>query len=74
MACPPLPPALEYLWLVFLRLSNRRGGGGFGPQPISWADLSLFGRLSGMRLVPWEVELIELLDVLYLNERADRHG
>jgi hypothetical protein len=32
-------------------------------------EIDAFVRLSGMRLAPWEIELIEELDDLYLMER-----
>lgn len=69
---PALPPALDYLWVVFRRLSNRRGSSGFGPAPISWVDIATFSQLTGVRLVPWEIECLEMLDVLHLNEKARR--
>ncbi|WP_316214293.1 hypothetical protein [Bradyrhizobium sp. SZCCHNR2032] len=36
--------------------------------PISWGDIEAFQRLSGMRLAPWEIRLIEQLDELYCAE------
>jgi hypothetical protein len=65
LTCPPFPEALEYLWNVFLRLSARRGSGGFGVAPITWADIDAFVRHSGIQLAPFEVRLIEDLDNLY---------
>lgn len=70
MFCPPMPPALTYLWAAFLRLANRRGSNGFGANPISWTELEAFSRLSGLRLTPWEIETIEMLDNLYRVEQA----
>jgi hypothetical protein len=61
---------LDYLWRAFHRLSGRRGSNGFGPSPISWADIDAFVRYSKMRLAPWEVEIIEMLDDLWRNEQA----
>ncbi len=62
---PPFPRVLAYLWRVFIRLHSRRGSNGFGANPITFADIEAFIRLSGTRLVPWEVEVIEELDNLY---------
>ncbi|WP_245465555.1 hypothetical protein [Mesorhizobium sp. M6A.T.Ce.TU.016.01.1.1] len=59
-----MPAALEYLWQAFLRLSNRRGAA----RTWSWADLDAFQRATGLRLAPWEVEIVEKLDRLYLAE------
>jgi hypothetical protein len=63
---PPFPPELAYLWKIFGRLSSRRGSNGFGPLPIGWSDLDAFSRMSQTKLQPWEIEIIEDLDALYL--------
>jgi hypothetical protein len=72
LAAPPLPRALTYLWLAYWRLRRRKGGSGFGPSPIEWPDIDAFVRYSGMRLRPWELEVIEMLDDLYLVEQGRR--
>jgi len=59
---PPIPPALLYLWTAFLRLAARRQSTGFGPARLGWAEIDAFNRLSGLRLRPWEIEVIEALD------------
>jgi hypothetical protein len=64
---PPFPTELAYLWRTFGRLSNRRGSNGFGPLPIGWPDLDAFSRMSQVKLQPWEIEIIEDLDALYLS-------
>lgn len=69
LAGPPCPAALAYLWRTFLRLSHRRPSG-FGPSPLTWSDIHAFIAASGFRLVPWEIEMIEQLDDLWLAERA----
>ena len=43
-------------------MRRRNAGNGFGATPITWADLDAYSRLSGLRLLPWEIEIIELLD------------
>jgi hypothetical protein len=70
LACPPFPRALSYLWRTFQRLRNRRTSSGFGVNPITWVDLGEFTRLTGTRLAPWEIEVIEELDILDRNEIA----
>lgn len=62
--------ALLYLWSAFLRLSNRRGAGGFGVNPISFCEIEAFCRLSGQRFAPWEIRLIEELDQMFMVEQS----
>lgn len=38
-----------------------------GAQPFSWPDLDAFLRQTGIRLGPWELDLIERLDDIYLQ-------
>jgi hypothetical protein len=63
---PPFPKELAYIWKIFVRLSTRRGSNGFGGLPIGWSDIDAFCRLSQTKLHPWEIEIIEDLDALYL--------
>ena len=67
LTMPKFPAALAYLWVAFDRLSSRRGSTGFGPAPISWPEIDAFARLSGIRLAPWEVEILEALDRLAME-------
>jgi hypothetical protein len=55
---------LEHVWHAFCRLHARRRSG-FAPEPIAWSDLDAFIRLTGARLAPWEIQLIEMLDDLF---------
>jgi len=38
-----------------------------GPQPIGWQDIDAFMRRAGLTFAPWEVDLIERLDDIYLR-------
>lgn len=67
LATPPCPQALAYLWRTYIRLRRRTDMGFAGPQPIRWRDIDAFVNLTGVSLVPWEVELIERLDDTYLQ-------
>lgn len=70
LACPPIPPALNYLWKTFNRLRRRKGSNGFQASPIEWPDIDAFERKARFPLTQWEVEVIEDLDDLYLAELA----
>jgi hypothetical protein len=67
LAMPPFPRALGYLWRVYLRLRRRAETGFAGSQPVSMQDIDAFVRLTGLRLAPWECELLEALDDAYLQ-------
>ncbi|MCG8270991.1 hypothetical protein MIC97_05645 [Aquamicrobium sp. NLF2-7] len=46
---------------------RRRTAAGFnGPNPIAIEAIDAFLRCSGLRLAPWEFELIEEIDDLFL--------
>lgn len=72
LALPPIPAAVVYLWATFIRLHNRRGSNGMGPNPITWADIESFMRLSGVSLAPWEIEIIEDLDGVFFAQQAKK--
>lgn len=65
-----MPEGADYLWRAFQRLSGRRTNNGFGQNPLTWQEIDAFVRLSGVALAPWEIEVIERLDGLYLAQQA----
>lgn len=74
LTVPPLPPAMAYLWAAFLRLSSRRGSNGFGPSRLTHLEIETFQRVTGLRLRPWEVALIEALDDIALSAAGENRG
>lgn len=72
LAGDPIPAAVAYLWNDFMRLRRRKASSGFGPSPIEWPDIDAYVRLSGRRLAPWEIEIIEDLDGIYLTEMSKK--
>jgi hypothetical protein len=65
---PPFPDPLAYLWNAFIRLSNRRPVG-FAEGLIPWSEMDAFQRVSGLRLTPWEIRVIEMLDAMFVSEK-----
>lgn len=61
---PPFPRPLGYLWRAYLRLRRRTPAGFNGPQPVEWPAIEAFARL--FDFAPWEIELLEALDDIYL--------
>lgn len=64
---PAMPPEFRYLWSAFGRLSGRRRLSDVGALPIAWDEIDAFSRLTGAAFVPWEIEVIEMLDRLFLE-------
>jgi hypothetical protein len=62
----PMPEGAEYLWRIFNRLHARRGSTMVGPAMLTWGEFDAFSRLSGTRLVPWEIEVLEGLDYSFI--------
>lgn len=67
LAMPPFPEPLAYLWRAYLRLRHRMAGGFSGPDPVGWPDIDAFIRRSGTDLAPWEIEVIEAIDGLFVH-------
>lgn len=70
LAVPAFPLELLYLWLAYGRIRRRKAGNGFGASPVEWPDIDAFVRLSGRHLAPWEIEVIEDIDDLFLLEMS----
>lgn len=71
LAGTPMPSELIYLWRAYNRLRRRQGSSGFGASPIGWPELDAFVRHSQFHLAPWEIEVIEDLDDLYLKVQGE---
>lgn len=59
---PDLPPQAAHLWDIYAQLAAARGGNGFSPNPIGWADLAAWQQLNGFALSPWEAETLIHID------------
>lgn len=60
------------MWQWFVELSNRRGGTGFGANPITWEALQAWVVLTGNELQSWELDAIMTLDGIYMGILAKR--
>jgi len=63
---PALPAACAYVWTWFCELHAARGYHQAGPNPISYAELDAWARLTGRRLTPWEVAALRTLDQAWM--------
>lgn len=67
MTLPAFPKALGYIWRAYTRMRRRAAPGFAGPQPVTFLEIDAFMRLKGHRFAPWEIDLIEMLDDIYLS-------
>lgn len=58
---PQCPPALAYLWSIYVRL-RRRCAPSMGKARVLFTDMLAFQQVTGTRLAPWEANVIERLD------------
>ena len=64
---PDVPPAGNFLWTCFWELSLGRGNTGWGPAPLSWADMAAYAGLNGIDFGPWESGTLRRMDLAFLQ-------
>lgn len=62
-----MPEELAHVWGWFLELAATRSAGGWGPNPISYSDISAWAGLTGVAIRAPEVRTLVLLDRLWLE-------
>ena len=69
---PPLPPELAHVWRWFGELHATRQHGEFGAQPICYAEIEAWARLTGTGIQPFEVAALLAVDNSFLtaNEKT----
>lgn len=67
---PDCPELLEPLWYLFIQLSRGRTSNGFGANPLAWADIDAWGRLTATDPTPWEIDLLVTLDNVWMTQQA----
>lgn len=69
---PVLPEGLNSLWQSFIRLHKNRGSNGWSASRITDVDIDAARRVRGMTLEPWQVEIVNRADDLWLTEFAPK--
>lgn len=69
---PTLPCGCEELWSIFCELSACRGSNGFGPSRITFVDIDAYQRVTGTKLLPWEMKAIRKADDAFLRDQSAR--
>jgi len=68
----PMPENYRHCWSWFGELSRTRSSNGFGQNPISYAEIDAWSRLTNIELTPLEVSAIMRLDSAYLTIQAEQ--
>lgn len=69
---PDVPLAGRRVWSAFLALHAGRGAGGFGPAPISHAEIESYGRVQRDPLRPFEIDIVRTLDQEWMKATAEK--
>lgn len=64
----PIPEELNYLLYMFYELSATRPVG-MSVGPIAFSEILAYNQLHNVGIVPWEVEAIKRLDIVWLRVR-----
>lgn len=62
-----LPEGLRLVWTIFSDLHETRGSTGFGPAPITYAEIEAYVRLMRWPLEPHHVSLILAMDRAWID-------
>ena len=69
---PAMPPALGYVWQIFMALSNGRSYGETGPNPLCYTEMKAWCDLHGTDLVDWEIDLVKALDATFISAQNEK--
>lgn len=69
---PAAPEALWHVWEWFWSLDAARGNNGWSWNPLGFADIEAWTRLSRIQPTPFEVDCLRLLDRAWLREQRKR--
>lgn len=71
LAGPAFPEACAYVWTWFCELLAARSAGPNGTNPLGFAELAAWARLTRRAPAAWEVDLLRALDVAWLTAKDD---
>lgn len=74
-ATPDLDPPdqFEWLWTWFWELSATRRQGPNGPDPISYADIEVWARLTGNQVLREEIAILRRMDEAFLSALTEEY-
>jgi hypothetical protein len=62
---------VEYLWGYFMELNRRRGGSGFGPNPLSDELIGRWEARNRIKLSNWEYKALLAADDAYMECQSE---
>lgn len=68
---PEFPHIATHVWDAFMSIHKGRSYGMSGPNPLSWGDIKDWSELNGIRLTPWENEVVKDLDLIWVNSVSE---
>ena len=71
---PELPAAVERTVGQFWALSARRQRGEGGLQPLGYAEIEAYSRLTGDPITGWDIGIIIDMDDAYLSQMAEERA
>lgn len=66
------PEGSGILWGAFLALSRTRSTGPNGPNPITFAEIEAWARLTRTPLEPRHVEILAAMDAIWMDKVYER--
>lgn len=68
---PEIPEGFEFVWEWYFELSSARSHNGFGWNAISYAEMSSWAQVSGVRMEPWLAKCFRDMDREWLKAQAE---
>jgi len=66
-----IPNEAAHVWAWFCDLHSARSSNGYGWNPLSYSEITAWGKLMGEKICKHEARLLRQLDLLFLAEAAD---
>lgn len=71
LCTPPCPVSLAPLFQSFVEMASARSSGFGAPQPIGWADMQAWSRMTQTPVTPFEARVLRLLDAAWVRAWVD---
>jgi len=69
-----LDPFCDQWWQWFCELNSGRQSNGMGVNVLSWAELKAWTELTDNHPTPFEIHVLKLIDIEYVNAQQTKKG